>query len=175
MEDTLEMADMKRRVIVIGNSGSGKTTVANRIGNLFSIPVIGLDAFHWQGDGYGRKRDEKEARQLVLQATTAPRWVVEGVFGWLVDVAVERATALIWLDIPWDECREGLLARGLPRGATEESFTNLLAWSEAYWVRTTSSSFEGHLHLYEAFQSTRIRLRCREEVREFLRRIESPC
>jgi len=82
------MADIKGRVVVIGNSGSGKTTVANRIGNLFSIPVIGLDAFHWQGEGYRKKRGEEEARQLVRQATTSPLWVVEGVFGWLVTVAM---------------------------------------------------------------------------------------
>ena len=31
----------------------------------------------------------------------------EGVYGWLAEVAVPRATALIWLDIPWDVCREG--------------------------------------------------------------------
>ena len=55
-----ELDDVKRRVIVIGNSGSGKTTVANRIGHLLSIPVMGLDAFHWQGNSYGQKRDEQE-------------------------------------------------------------------------------------------------------------------
>lgn len=166
-----EIADLKQRVLIIGNSGSGKTTVANRIERLFGSPVVGLDSIHWQGEGYGQKRDEQEARQLVLQATAAPAWIVEGVFGWLAQVAVGQATALIWLDFALDECRKGLLERG-PKDGRQESFAELLAWCEDYWARKTSSSFEGHLLLYEGFASTKIRLRCREEVGEFLRSME---
>ena len=164
----VEMIDaLSRRVIIIGNSGSGKSTLACKIGHLFGVPVIDLDSFHWEGNIYGHKRDEQVAREMVIKATKAKRWVIEGVFGWLANIGVEQATALIWLDLPWVECREGLFTRGERHGANETSFADLLAWSEDYWVRQTSSSFEGHLRLYESFPVTKLRLHSRNEVLEF--------
>ncbi|WP_053220878.1 hypothetical protein [Methylobacterium indicum] len=80
---------------------------------------------------------------------------MEGVYGWLAEVALVRATLLIWLDLSWDECRNGLLARGLRRGMTLNDQKDLLAWAEDYWVRTTSSSVTGHERLYRAFMATK--------------------
>jgi hypothetical protein len=35
---------------------------------------------------------------MVVTATAGPRWIVEGVYGWLVEVAVPRAMTLIcWI------------------------------------------------------------------------------
>ena len=71
------------------------------------------------------------ARQKVADLAATRRWVIEGVYGWLAEVAVPRATALMWLDVSWDVCREGLLARGLHCGGTEADFAELLRWAEA--------------------------------------------
>ena len=71
------------------------------------------------------------ARQKVADLAATQRWVIEGVYGWLAEVAVPRATALMWLDVSWDVCREGLLARGLRCGGTEADFAELLRWAEA--------------------------------------------
>jgi hypothetical protein len=39
---------------------------------LANVPALDLDLFHWEGDGYGRKRDEEAAKQLVRDAAAAP-------------------------------------------------------------------------------------------------------
>jgi hypothetical protein len=104
----------------------------------------------------------------VQDAATQPGWVIEGVYGWLAEVAIPRATAMIWLDVPWNVCREGLLARGVRRGGTEAEFAELMVWAEAYWERQSSSSFQGHLRLFESFAGARLRLRGREETGQFL-------
>ena len=65
---------------------------------------------------------------------------------------------LVWLDLPWKSCREGLVARGLRRGATQADFDALLKWAEAYWERTTPSSFSGHLAMFETFPGHKLRL-----------------
>lgn len=67
------------------------------------------------------------ARQKVADLAATQHWVIEGVYGWLAEVAVPRATALMWLDVSWDVCREGLLARGLRCGGTEADFVELLS------------------------------------------------
>jgi hypothetical protein len=132
---------------------------------LSHIPAIDLDSLHWERDGH--KRNEETAKRLVGEAAAAPSWIIEGVFGWLAEIAIPRATALVWLDLPWSVCREGLLARG-QRGGSEANFADLIAWSAAYWDRKTSSSFEGHSRLFESFPGIKLRLRDRGEVRQLL-------
>jgi adenylate kinase family enzyme len=158
----------RRRTIILGNSGSGKSTLAEGIGVVADIPVVDLDVLHWEGSGYGAKREEAAARRLVQDAAQQPAWVIEGVYGWLAEVAMPRASALIWLDLPWSVCREGMLARGIRRGGTEATFAELMTWAEAYWQRRSPSSFHGHLRLFEAFPGPKLRLRDREEIRQFL-------
>jgi adenylate kinase family enzyme len=75
------------RTLILGNSGSGKSTLAEQLATLVAGPAIDLDLLHWETDGYGVKRDENAARQLVRTAADEPRWIIEGVFGWLAEVA----------------------------------------------------------------------------------------
>lgn len=123
---------LAERTVIIGNSGSGKSTLAEAVASLVHIPVIDLDLLHWEEDGYGVKRNEDVARKMALDVSNQPRWVIEGAFGWLAEVALPKATALIWLDFPWSLCRAGLLARGLRRGATSRDAAELMKWAEAY-------------------------------------------
>ena len=159
---------LKQRTIVVGNSGAGKSAFAKNLAALTHLPVIDLDLLHWEDDGYRVKREEEAAKQLVCDAASAPRWIIEGVYGWLAEVALARASALVWLDLPWGVCRESLLIRYQQRGRSEAGFANLLNWAAAYWVRQTSSSFSGHLQLFQDFGGPKWRLRDREEVRELL-------
>jgi adenylate kinase family enzyme len=125
---------LSERILIIGNSGTGKSTLASALAGLVHAPVIDLDLLHWEEDGYGRKRDEDSARQMTLEVSSQPRWIIEGVFGWLAEVTLPKATTLIWLDFPWSLCRAGLLARGKRRGATSQDATDLMRWAEAYWI-----------------------------------------
>ena len=108
---------LSQRTVIIGNSGAGKNALAESLAALVHVPVIDLDLLNWEGDDYGRKRDEDAARRMTLEVSAQPLWIIEGVYGWLADVALPRATALIWLDFPRSLCRAGLLARGPRRGA----------------------------------------------------------
>jgi adenylate kinase family enzyme len=159
---------LKLRTLIIGNSGSGKSSLAERLGALFHAPIVDLDLIHWKDNGFGAKQDEDAARQKVADLAATERWVIEGVYGWLAEVAVPRATALIWLDISWDVCREGVLARGLRRGGSATDFADLLKWAEAYWNRQTPTSFKGHQRLFEAFGAAKLRVQSREEADRFL-------
>jgi hypothetical protein len=139
--------------------------LAERVGATLSLPNHDLDHLHWSTDG--RKREDAEAKTLVAEVAADPAWIIEGVYGWLAEVALMQATALIWLDLPWAECREGLLRRGLRRGMTQSDQDALLAWASAYWERTTPSSYTGHNRLYSAFGRSKWRLRTRAEMLAF--------
>lgn len=153
------------RFVVIGNSGSGKSSLAKRVGAELLLPVHDLDHTHWYADG--RKREETQSKALVSGIAAGSAWVIEGVYGWLAEIALERATALVWLDLPWAECQNGLLCRGLRRGMTQRDQDALLSWASAYWTRTTPSSFVGHERLYAGFTGRKWRLQARSDLSAF--------
>jgi adenylate kinase family enzyme len=148
------------RAVVIGNSGSGKSTVAERIGAALSLPTHDLDVLHWRPDG--RERDEGEAKALVAEVAATTGWVIEGVWASLLDVALVRATVLVWLDLSWDECREWLLQRGPHYGMNPNDHDTLRAWANAHRDRLA-----GQAQLYNGFGGQKIRLATRHEVAAF--------
>ncbi|CAN5131251.1 hypothetical protein BH11PSE4_BH11PSE4_24310 [soil metagenome] len=153
-------------MVIIGNSGSGKSTLARSLESSVGGECIDLDRIHWL-DKVGTKRAEAEAIAMVAALAEKPRWIIEGVYGWLAEAAFPRATSLIWLDMPWSVCREGLASRGPSTGATAEDHCALLAWAEAYWQRRTPSSYEGHLRLFDQFKGIKRRVTCRAEIPSF--------
>jgi adenylate kinase family enzyme len=151
------------RVVIIGNSGSGKSTLAHEIARRIGAPSTDLDRIHWQ-DHVGVKREESLATGMVVEVARKPRWAIEGVYGWLAAAALPFATSLIWLDLPSTECSEGLSRRGPWKGATADEHEAFVQWAEAYWQRTTSTSFTGHLALFEKFAGSKQRLQSRSEI-----------
>jgi ABC-type antimicrobial peptide transport system ATPase subunit len=55
---------LNQRTVIVGNSGAGKSALAKSLAALIHVPVIDLDLLNWEGDGYGRKRDEDAARRM---------------------------------------------------------------------------------------------------------------
>ena len=160
---------LKNRTVIIGNSGSGKSTLAARIAEYAKCAVVDLDMIHWDGGGFGKKRDEELAKQMTASISVEPYWVIEGVYGWLAEVAAPRATALIWLNLPWHECKAGLEQRGRRRGASDVEFAEMMSWAERYWMRKTSSSFVGHSKIFDQFTGKKIAIDNRPAVSEFLK------
>jgi adenylate kinase family enzyme len=155
------------RILIIGNSGSGKTTLARAISEHCHHPLISLDRIHWEEGGFAQKRDEQEARRMTRDAATAERWVMEGVYGWLAEEALPRVQTLLWLDLPWGECRAGLL----DRKADQPFDAEMLLWAEQYWTRETSSSCAGHRRIYDGFSGETLRFSRRDDVATFIARL----
>lgn len=156
------------RTVIIGNSGSGKSTLAAVIAAFAGGPGISLDDIYWADQAALKKRAQPLAIQMAKHQSLEPTWVIEGVYGWLVDVVTPRATALVWLDLPWADCRAGLEARGRQRGESAAEFTDLLGWAQQYWSRQTPSSHAGHRKIFDPFPGQKITLRSRDEVAAFL-------
>jgi ABC-type oligopeptide transport system ATPase subunit len=153
-----------QRVLIIGNSGSGKTTLARQLADATGGLHIDLDTVYWQDQTGLKKRVEPAAKQMVAELSQQPHWVIEGVYGWLVQVAAPRATALVWLNLPWAECKAGLEARGPGYSPSQAEYDALLAWAERYWTRDTPSSEAGHRKLFDAFSGYKLALSNRADL-----------
>lgn len=83
-------------MLVIGQSGAGKTTLATRLAQQLEAPHVELDAlFH--GPGWVPNPDFLAA---VERATTGERWVADGSYSAVRDLLWSRADTLVWLDLP---------------------------------------------------------------------------
>ena len=85
-----------QRIVVVGTTGSGKTTMASRLAERLGIPHTELDSLNW-GPNWTMRPDE-EFRTLVDEATRSEAWVVDGNYSRARDIVWPRADTVVWLD-----------------------------------------------------------------------------
>ena len=100
------------RILITGNSGSGKTWLGERLSERLTVPLVRLDDVYWQDAYGGKERDKQVVFDEVAERATEGSWVMEGVYGWLLPAALPRATEFIFLDLPLDECLDNVRRRG---------------------------------------------------------------
>ena len=139
------------RIFVTGPTGSGKTTLAARLGDQIGSPVHTLDDIHWVRHPSGDRRREPEERlQLLERLVRRNAWIIEGVqFKW-ADAAMSQADLIVVLDVPrWRNISRILrrfTVRRLstapsPRG-TVAALREEMGWSADYHSHERAMLFE---------------------------------
>jgi hypothetical protein len=156
------------RTVIVGNGGSGKSWLAGRLGAALSAPAVDLDEIHWLPGGFNARREPAAAIEMVQAKAAEDRWVIEGVYGWLANAALPRATSLIWVDVPIEECIANAKARGLRRGGDEDAFAALIAFIGDYATRTNANSRTAHEQAFSAFANNKVRVATRADMAKLL-------
>lgn len=172
------------RVVVVGSSGSGKTTVARRLARGLDAPLLEMDSvFH----RYGWADDAHDDFLPTLDDFThADRWVVDGNYTshGVREVVWPRADTFVWLDPPRRTVMSRVVRRTLRRvftreelwGGVKEPFTNLysrdpynniIVWT---WTRHahTRDKYEAAMTDGSWNHATVHRLRTPHDVERFL-------
>ncbi len=87
-----------KRMVVVGTTSSGKSTLAKRLSEKLSLDFVELDALHWEPNWV--EAPNEVFRMRVDSATQAERWVGAGNYHVVRDLIWPRAEAIIWLDYP---------------------------------------------------------------------------
>lgn len=129
-----------RRVSIVGSSGSGKSTVAARLGHRLGVDVIELDDLMHGPNWTPTPTPEFRAKVAAAIADAeglggAGGWVIPGNYRNVADLVQRRADTIVWLDLPRRVVMWRLVTRSIHRIVTKtevcngnrESWRNLLS------------------------------------------------
>ncbi|HEU5419544.1 MAG TPA: hypothetical protein VFV41_17775 [Streptosporangiaceae bacterium] len=178
-----------QRISVVGNSGSGKTTMATRLADALGIPRLELDSVFHQADWQPLPREE--FRAAVREFAAADAWVIDGNYDSAVrDLVWDRADTVIWLDLPRHRIMRQLAARTVRRMASGAELWNgnRESWSSIFrldpeesilrWAWTRHHAYRDRLLRDSADPALAhlqfVRLRSRAAADEFARGAGGP-
>ncbi len=111
-----------KRIVVVGTTSSGKSTLARLLVDQFALDFIELDALHWEPNW--REAPDEVFRARAKEATHAERWVVAGNYLQVRDIVWSRAEAVLWLDYSFPRIFWQLTVRTFRRGVLQEELWN---------------------------------------------------
>lgn len=98
------------RLTVIGNGGSGKTTLSLRLAEQLKLPLFHMDRIIWQPN-WARTPDE-EIRAELESLIAHPEWLIDGLGPlWTIERRLEIADRIVFLDYPLEQCKRWALRR----------------------------------------------------------------
>lgn len=119
-----------QRIIIIGPSCSGKSTLGERLAELLDASHVELDALYWEPGWTPVELDV--FRERVRVATAPDDWVLSGSYiGQQQDVSWPRADTVVWLDLPMWLTLPRIVTRSWRRSRSNE-----LLWGtneERFW------------------------------------------
>jgi len=121
-----------KKIAIIGSPGAGKSTFARRIGEITGIEVFYLDQLFWKPGWVKTPRPEWiELQQRIVKGES---WIIDGNYGATMDIRIQAADTVIFLDFPRRVC----LWR-LPSGQSAIGVRLALTWGKAVQRRLTWS------------------------------------
>ncbi len=121
---------MGPNILVVGDSCSGKTTLARALAQRLDLRHIEIDALHWEPNWTSAPNDVLLER--VLNATAEPGWAMDGNYGNAIRPhTFATADTIVWIDFPLRITLRRCLSRSWRRYRTRE-----LLWGsnrERFW------------------------------------------
>ncbi len=113
-----------QRIVIIGRTGSGKTTLARELAAALDVPHVELDALYF-GPNFSTV-PLSLLRERTSAAIAGDRWVTDGNKSAVRDLVWPRADTIIWLDYPlgvslWRLGKRALWRTSVLRAQTAET------------------------------------------------------
>lgn len=121
------------KILIIGCPGTGKSTLARKLGNITKLPIIHLDKFWhdkslWSGDITQKK---KQWRRYVTKLVEDDRWVMDGNYTSTLDIRIPNSDLIIFLDYSVFSALFGVMKRRLQFWDTSKVREDMpIGWEE---------------------------------------------
>ncbi|MCL4380101.1 hypothetical protein M1466_01230 [Candidatus Dependentiae bacterium] len=97
------------KIAILGNAGSGKTTLALQLQQLLKLPLYHLDKYFWKPNW--QPSEYAEFERIHNSLCGQPAWIIEGMNTRIVQYRIEAANIIIFLDVPRLACLRRVIFR----------------------------------------------------------------
>lgn len=153
------------KVAIIGNSGSGKSRLAQAIAGERRWSVLDLDTVAWEPQKVAVPRAEADAqRDVETFCAVHGDWIVEGCYAELIAISLCHSPLLVFVNPGMEQCLENCRRRPWEahkfrsKAEQDERLAFLLTWVREYYVRDGSLSLRAHQVLFEGYLGPKRRL-----------------
>lgn len=153
------------RAAILGNAGSGKTTLARDLSVRHGAAVLDLDTIAWEPGKPAQPRASEEAVAAVRKfCAQHESWVVEGCYGDLVEAVLDDSVELIFIDRPEAQCVAQCRGRAwephkwASQQAQDAHLECLLEWVRGYFTRDGMLSRRGHEAIFAQHRGPKQRI-----------------
>ena len=161
------------RIVIVGTSGSGKTTVARQAAQRLGVTPVELDSIRHRENWY--ELPDGEFRESIAGIVAGDRWVIDGNYSFTWDITMPRATQVVWLDLPRSVVMTQVIWRSLCRAALRLELWNGNRETFSSWLRADhpirwawATHHDRQNKFAQKMTSNWIRLRSRREIRQWL-------
>jgi adenylate kinase family enzyme len=111
-----------KKIMIIGCGGAGKTQLALKLSQRLGIPLHHLDRLYWKTNWMGTEHEEFCRLQKNILATE--QWIIDGNYNSTMNLRLQQADTIIYLDLPTLACLWGAISRFLEyRNTTRPDMT----------------------------------------------------
>ena len=98
-----------KRIVVIGCSGSGKSTFSRKLKQVTGNPLHHLDKLYWLPDWNLRAAEEQD--RIQKERIKDEKWIIDGNYQRSLPIRLERADTVFFFDYPRSLCLYRALKR----------------------------------------------------------------
>lgn len=144
------------RILIYGNAGSGKTTMARVVAREFGISHLSLDDICWAAEGVLWPLTERIAA-LDAFIVEHPGWVIDGCYGDLVEAALPHCSELRFLNPGVEVCVQNCRSRPWDPAYCESPEAQarylepLIDFVRQYETRQDEFSLARHRAIFDSF------------------------
>ncbi len=149
---------MSRKILIFGNSGSGKSNLARHLTKTEKIAHLDLDPIAWLNTVPPKRAPLNESfKKLQKFIDGKENWVIEGCYTDLLELLSHQTNEIIYLNLPVELCIENAKRRPWEphkyesKKAQDENLTMLTEWIIQYENRDDEFSKKSHLKFYDNF------------------------
>ena len=110
LEQAAEHIRRARRILVVGCSGGGKSTLSLKIAARFGLSYISLDRDVRWLPGW-MQRDRVEQRNIIASRILEDRWIMDGTSPSTFDIRLPRTEVVVWVRMQRLLCIWGAISR----------------------------------------------------------------
>lgn len=165
------------RIILLGNAGAGKSTLARKLMGANLVPRFSLDEVAYAGSAERRPLADSivDVKRFIWANES---WIIEGCYADIIEPILPECDELIFLNPGVEACLAHCRARPWEpekfnsRREQDANLENLLGWVALYETREDEYGLKRHRLLFDAFKGKKHEYRHPKEYEQTPRRSE---